>query len=106
MFRLHQVPQGTHVRIRVAGAGVEQEQRAAQVREVAALEEALDASEKRDKESQNRIADLGQRLNVALAMGEMGSMLLDSQRVMPRRALEQGCVFRHPGLDGALSSLV
>jgi len=32
-----------------------------------ALEEALDASEKRDKESQTRIADLGQRLNVALA---------------------------------------
>src|SRR6185312_4797049 len=31
------------------------------------LEEALDASEKRDKESQSRIADLGQRLNVALA---------------------------------------
>ncbi len=36
-------------------------------RQLAALEEALDASEKRDKESQNRIADLGQRLNVALA---------------------------------------
>src|SRR3954453_9549099 len=36
-------------------------------RQLAALEDALDASEKRDKESQNRIADLGQRLNVALA---------------------------------------
>ena len=36
-------------------------------RQIAALEEALDASEKRDKESQTRIADLGQRLNVALA---------------------------------------
>src|SRR6202012_300400 len=36
-------------------------------RQLAALEEALDASEKRDKESQTRIADLGQRLNVALA---------------------------------------
>src|SRR6202000_1532774 len=36
-------------------------------RQFAALEEALDASEKRDKESQGRIADLGQRLNVALA---------------------------------------
>jgi chemotaxis protein MotB len=36
-------------------------------RQLAALEEALGASEKRDKESQNRIADLGQRLNVALA---------------------------------------
>src|SRR6202166_4520265 len=36
-------------------------------RQLAALEEALDASEKRDKESRGRIADLGQRLNVALA---------------------------------------
>ena len=36
-------------------------------RQLAALEEALDASEKHDKESQGRIADLGQRLNVALA---------------------------------------
>ena len=36
-------------------------------RQLAALEEALDATEKRDKEYQGRIADLGQRLNVALA---------------------------------------
>jgi len=36
-------------------------------RQLAALEEAIDASEKRDKESQGRIADLGQRLNIALA---------------------------------------
>lgn len=36
-------------------------------RQLAALEAALDASEKRDKDSQTRIADLGQRLNVALA---------------------------------------
>ena len=36
-------------------------------RQLAALEEALDATEKKDKESQARIADLGQRLNVALA---------------------------------------
>jgi chemotaxis protein MotB len=36
-------------------------------RQLAALEEALDASEKKDKESQARIADLGSRLNVALA---------------------------------------
>src|SRR3954451_15396214 len=37
-------------------------------RQLAALEDALDASEKKDKESQSRIADLGQRLNVALAL--------------------------------------
>ena len=36
-------------------------------RQLAALEDALNASEKRDKESQNKIADLGSRLNVALA---------------------------------------
>src|SRR3954463_3596916 len=36
-------------------------------RQLAALEDALDASEKRDKESQNRIADLGSRPNVPLA---------------------------------------
>ncbi len=36
-------------------------------RQIAALESALQASESRDKESQARIADLGKRLNVALA---------------------------------------
>lgn len=36
-------------------------------RQIAALEDALDASENRDRESQTRIADLGKRLNVALA---------------------------------------
>lgn len=36
-------------------------------RQLAALEDALDASEKRDRESQARVADLGSRLNVALA---------------------------------------
>ncbi len=34
---------------------------------MAAIETALDASEQKNKESQNRIADLGQRLNLALA---------------------------------------
>jgi chemotaxis protein MotB len=43
------------------------QQIAALRRQIAALETALDASEKRDKESQTRIADLGRRLNVALA---------------------------------------
>ena len=36
-------------------------------RQLAALEDALDITEKRDKESQSRIAELGQRLNLALA---------------------------------------
>jgi chemotaxis protein MotB len=43
------------------------QQIAALRRQLAALEEALEASEKKDKEAQGRIADLGQRLNVALA---------------------------------------
>jgi chemotaxis protein MotB len=43
------------------------QQIAALRRQLAALEEALDASEKQNKQSQERIADLGQRLNVALA---------------------------------------
>ena len=43
------------------------QQIAALRRQLAALEDALDATEKKDKESQARIADLGQRLNVALA---------------------------------------
>ena len=36
-------------------------------RQIAALEQALDASEARDRESNAKIADLGKRLNVALA---------------------------------------
>jgi chemotaxis protein MotB len=43
------------------------QQIAALRRQIAALEEALDASEARDRESQTKIADLGSRLNVALA---------------------------------------
>ena len=43
------------------------QQIAAMRRQLAALEEALAASESRDKESQARIADLGSRLNIALA---------------------------------------
>jgi len=43
------------------------QQIAALRRQLAALEEALNASEQRDKQAQSRIADLGKRLNVALA---------------------------------------
>jgi chemotaxis protein MotB len=43
------------------------QQIAALRRQLAALEQALNTSESKDKESQARIADLGQRLNVALA---------------------------------------
>ncbi len=43
------------------------QQIAALRRQLGALEAALDATEKKDKDSQARIAELGQRLNVALA---------------------------------------
>jgi chemotaxis protein MotB len=43
------------------------QQIAALRRQLAALEDALEASAKKDREAQSRIADLGQRLNVALA---------------------------------------
>jgi chemotaxis protein MotB len=43
------------------------QQIAALRRQLSALESALDVTEKRDKEAQARIADLGQRLNIALA---------------------------------------
>jgi len=43
------------------------QQIAALRRQLNALESALDVSEKRDKDAQTRIADLGQRLNLALA---------------------------------------
>jgi chemotaxis protein MotB len=43
------------------------QQIAALRRQLATLEQALEVSEKRDKDSQSRIADLGQRLNLALA---------------------------------------
>jgi len=43
------------------------QQIAALRRQLAAIETALDASEQKDKESQNKIADLGRRLNLALA---------------------------------------
>ena len=43
------------------------QQIAALRRQLAALEGALEAAEKKDKDAQTRIADLGQRLNVALA---------------------------------------
>jgi chemotaxis protein MotB len=43
------------------------QQIAALRRQLTAIEQALEVSEKKDKDSQSRLADLGQRLNVALA---------------------------------------
>ena len=51
----------------LAQVDVLNQQIAALRRQLAALEDALGTSEQRDKESQTRIAELGSRLNVALA---------------------------------------
>jgi chemotaxis protein MotB len=51
----------------LAQVEVMNQQIAALRRQLAALEEVLNASEQKDKESQTKIADLGQRLNVVLA---------------------------------------
>jgi hypothetical protein len=41
-----------------------------------------------------------------LMFGEMASVLLDSQRVVPRAAIEHGFGFRYPGLDPALHDVL
>lgn len=51
----------------LAQVGILNQQISALRRQLAAIEDALAASEARDKESQAKIADLGSRLNVALA---------------------------------------
>ncbi len=43
---------------------------------------------------------------VRLAVGEMASVVLSSQRAVPRRALELGYRFRHPAIEGALRDLL
>jgi uncharacterized protein (TIGR01777 family) len=45
-------------------------------------------------------------LMLRLALGEMSSMLLTGQRVVPARALAAGFVFAHPTLGEALQSLL
>ena len=60
-------PRSTVIGRALAQIEVLNQQIAALRRQLASLEDALDVSEKKDKESQTRIADLGQRLNMALA---------------------------------------
>ncbi|HVY81988.1 MAG TPA: TIGR01777 family oxidoreductase [Steroidobacteraceae bacterium] len=45
-------------------------------------------------------------LVVRVALGEMAQLLVDGQRVVPRRALALGFVFRHPDLRAALDHLI
>jgi chemotaxis protein MotB len=110
------------------------QQIAALRRQMAALEEALDISESKDKESQSKLADLGRRLNLALAQrvqeltrfrseffGRLRSILGDRPgiRVVGDRFVFQSEIFFDPGsaqikpqagaaldqLAGALASL-
>ncbi len=82
--------------------------------QIAALEDALQASESRDRESQTRIADLGSRLNVALAQrvqelsryrsdffGRLREILADREniRIVGDRFVFQSEVLFPPGGD-------
>jgi len=43
---------------------------------------------------------------VRILLGEMSDVLLKGQRVVPRRALEAGYVFKFPELEGALKEIL
>jgi uncharacterized protein (TIGR01777 family) len=42
---------------------------------------------------------------IKLVLGEFGSVILEGQRVIPRRLLDHGFVFQYPNIDKALQSL-
>jgi hypothetical protein len=42
---------------------------------------------------------------IKLALGEFGSVILEGQRVVPRRLLDGGFVFQYPDINEALRSL-
>jgi uncharacterized protein (TIGR01777 family) len=43
---------------------------------------------------------------VKLVLGEFGSIILEGQRVIPRRLLDHGFIFQYPDIDKALRSIV
>lgn len=43
---------------------------------------------------------------IKLILGEFGSVLLEGQRVIPRKLLDAGYQFRYPGIDEALKNIV
>jgi uncharacterized protein len=43
---------------------------------------------------------------IRLVLGEFGSVILEGQRVIPRKLLTHGFVFRYPDIDLALASIV
>jgi uncharacterized protein len=45
-------------------------------------------------------------LMIKLVLGEFGSVILEGQRVLPRRLLKEGFMFQYPDIDKALQSIV
>jgi uncharacterized protein len=43
---------------------------------------------------------------VKLVLGEFGSVILEGQRVLPKKLLESGYVFQHPRIEEALASII
>jgi len=43
---------------------------------------------------------------VKLVLGEFGSVILEGQRVIPRRLLDSGFAFQYPDIDKALQGIV
>jgi len=43
---------------------------------------------------------------IKLILGEFGSVLLEGQRVIPRRLLDAGFQFRYPDIEEALKSIL
>jgi NAD dependent epimerase/dehydratase family enzyme len=43
---------------------------------------------------------------VKFVLGEFGSVILEGQRVIPRRLLENGFVFQYPDIEKALQNIV
>ena len=43
---------------------------------------------------------------IKLVLGEFGSVILEGQRVLPRRLLKKGFTFQYPDIDKALQSII
>jgi len=43
---------------------------------------------------------------VKLVLGEFGSVILEGQRVIPRKLLDAGFVFKYPDIDQALQDII
>jgi len=43
---------------------------------------------------------------IKLALGEFGSVILEGQRVIPRKLLAHGFAFHYPDIDKAIQSVV